>query len=113
MIAQVVRERLHYFRVCEFQEPRTLLNQNDPNSQRGKHAGIFHSYDPAAHDDHGLRDIRHQEDLIAVDYGAIVDGDSGGGSRLGAGGDDDDVGHVVGHAARILNADMRGVDEAR
>ena len=66
-VAQVIGQRLDHFRIGEFQQPRPLLHQNHAHAERREHAGVLHADHAAAHHDQGLRNVRHLQDLIAVD----------------------------------------------
>ena len=69
----MVAKRLHHFRIRKFQQPRALFDQGHAHTQRGKHARVLHADDPAPDDDHRFGNLRHAQDLIAVDDGPIVE----------------------------------------
>ncbi len=59
VVAQVIHQRFHHFRVRKFQQPRPLLHDNHPHSQRREHARVFHANHSASHHDQRLRNLRH------------------------------------------------------
>ena len=107
MIAQVVGERLHHFGVGEFQQARPLFHQDHAHAQRREHAGVFDADDAAAHHDQRLRNLRHVQDLVAIDDVAPVDRHFGRCRRLGSGGDDDRFGAA--RSARRASSSTRTV----
>ena len=101
-VAQVIAERLDNLGVGELQQARPLFDQRDANAQDGEHAGIFHADHSAADDDQGLRNLRHAENLVAINDGAVIEGHQRGRGGLGPRGDDDVGGFVrrIGCASR-------------
>ncbi len=111
MVAQMVGERFDDFVIGELEQARALLHQDHARTQNREHAGVFHADHAAAHHDEGLRDLRHLQNLVAVDDGRAVDGYGGRNGRLGAGGDDDIRRFEIGLAARVFHANVSGVEE--
>ncbi len=111
MIAHLVAERFDHLRVRKFEQARPLFDDDDAHAERGEHAGVLDANDAAAHDDERLRNLRHVEDLIAVDDVAAVDGHFGIRRGLGAGGDDDIFAFKFGEAVAVFDAEVVRVRE--
>src|SRR5258708_820446 len=108
MVAQAVGQPLHHFRIGEFQPPRTPLHQDHAHTQRCEHAGVFHADHAAANHDHGFRNLRHFQDLVAIDDVPAVQRHLTGAGRLGSSGDDDHL-----RAIRLLASDAVNLDSVR
>ncbi len=113
VVAQVVGKSLHHFGVGELEQARLFFHQDHAHSQDGEHAGVFHADNAAAHDDQRLGQVGHLQDLIAVDDAAAVEGNLRRLGRLGAGGDHNRFGFVVGLSDGADDAQMKGIDELR
>src|SRR4051794_14180698 len=113
MVTEVVGECFHDLGICEFQKPRPFLDQGDANSEGREHAGVLDADDAAAYDNERSRNRRHFEDLIAVEYGAPVNGNFGRERRFGSGCDDDRFGVYLIHPTRSRNLNRRRRLETR
>ena len=89
-VAQVIRQSFDYFRIGEFQQARPLLDQDHANAQHGEHAGIFNTDDASPHYDQRFRDLRHVQDLVAIENVASVDRHQRRTSRPGSGSNNDE-----------------------
>ncbi len=107
----MIGQRLHHFGVGEFEQAGPLLDQNDAHAERREHAGVFDANHAAAHHHQGLGDLRHLQDLIAVQNGAPVDGDLRRDGGLGADRDDHIFRVAFGGAGQSGDAHGMGVDE--
>src|SRR5258708_21922416 len=108
MVAQAVGQRLNHFGIGEFQQPRTPLHQDHAHTQRCDHARVSHADDAAANHDHGFRNLRHFQDLVAIDDVPAVQRHLAGAGRFGSGGDDDCL-----RTVRLLASDAVNLDSVR
>ena len=88
-VPQMVTKRFDHLGIGEFQQARTFFNQRHAHAQRGEHAHILDADDSAAHNDHGLGNHRHLQNLIAVDDGRVVERDQGRDGGFRARGEND------------------------
>src|SRR4029077_5614575 len=88
-VPQMVAKRLDHFRVGELQQARALLDQRHAHAERREHADVLDADHSATHNDHGLGNLRHLQNLIAIDDGLVVERDQRRDGRLRASGDND------------------------
>ena len=111
-VAQVIAKRFHHFRIRELEQARPLFDERHAHAERRKHAGVLDADHAAADHDHRFRNDRHLQNLVAVDDGAVVEGNERRVRRLGSRRDDDVLGFVFGLVPRADNADVMRIDEA-
>ena len=111
-IAQVVAESFDHFGVCELKQARPLLDENHAHPERCKHAGVLDANDSAADHDQRFRNIRHLQNLVAVDDVSIVEWNERRVRGLGSRRDDDVGGFIFRLVARADHADVVRIDEA-
>ncbi len=99
-VAQVITKRLHHLGVRELQQARALLDQRNAHAQSGEHAHILDADDAAAHDNHGLGNLWHAQNLVAIDDGLVVERDQGRNGGLRTCRNDDVGGFKLGLSAR-------------
>jgi hypothetical protein len=108
-LAQVIRKRVHDFRVDERQQARALVDERDAHPQRGKDAGIFAADDAGADDGEGARQLIEAQDVVADEDALAIKGDMGilGGS--GADGEHDELRGDIAVAAAVQVGEPHGM----